>query len=107
MKQSSNIYMMDPLMLRSLGVELMERNSKTAFRSHPTLRNRSDSERAEAWDDLKSSIDSQGFLLEFPIEIHLNRKTGKDQIAKDGGHHRLAIAIELGLEEVPVRFLYE
>lgn len=49
-------------------------------------------------------IRREGFNDKFPITIMLLRKDGKrDKILQ--GHHRLNMAIELGLETVPVKFV--
>lgn len=105
--KSSATYYIDPRHLRQLGVELKQRNRENAYRSHAILKHKTDAEPGEAYDKLKTSIATKGFCSEQPILIHLNRKNGKDKILKDGGHHRLAAAIDLGLEEVPVRFVYD
>ena len=55
------------------------------------------------YDVLKESIDKDGFNEEFPILIMLRRENNDDKILE--GHHRLNIAIELGLATVPVRFI--
>ena len=60
-------------------------------------------QKEERYDVLKESIDKDGFNEEFPILIMLRRENNEDQIFE--GHHRLNIAIELGLETVPVRFI--
>ena len=115
--RSSNVYVIDPLALRRLKVEKVQRNRENAFLSHPEFRkrpgetdedraHRTAAERTERYDSLKQSIKTNGFDSQYPVELHLNRKDGRDQISKGGGHHRLAIAIELGLGAVPVRFVY-
>ena len=60
-------------------------------------------EREARYDELKESIETCGFNEEYPILIMLRREGGEDRIFE--GHHRLNIAIELGLETVPVRFI--
>ena len=57
----------------------------------------------ERWDALYESIEKDGFNEEFPIVVMLRRENNEDQV--DQGHHRLDIAIKLGLETVPVRFI--
>ena len=96
--------MIDPANLRSLGLELMPRSRDNAFRSHREYRDADDATRAKAYDELKAQIQQEGFQQDCPIQIMLNRENGsKDKILQ--GHHRLSIAIELGLSEVPVRFV--
>ena len=60
-------------------------------------------QKEERYDTLKESIEKDGFNEEFPIIIMLRRENNADMIFE--GHHRLNIAIELGLETVPVRFM--
>ena len=60
-------------------------------------------EKEARYDTLKESIDKDGFNEEFPILIMLRRENNDDKILE--GHHRLNIAIELGLATVPVRFI--
>ena len=52
------------------------------------------------WDTLKSEISKKGFDDKYPILIHLDYE---DERIIDG-NHRLAIALELKLDYVPVRF---
>ena len=59
-------------------------------------------QKEERYDILKESI-KKGFNEEFPIIIMLRREGGEDKLFE--GHHRLNIAIELGLATVPVRFM--
>jgi len=62
-------------------------------------------ERTKRYEDLREKIKGEGFDFEQPITIQLLRKAGtKDQI-KDG-HHRFAIALELNISQIPVRFLF-
>jgi hypothetical protein len=81
------------------------RRRENAYRSHSEFKHQSAEERGSIWDALRAKIAAEGFDSNQPITIQLLRKQGqKDQI-KDG-HHRLAIAIELGLKEIPIRFLF-
>ena len=59
-------------------------------------------QKEQKYDTLKESIQSQGFNWKYPIIIKLRHANGEDQILQ--GHHRLNIAIELGIATVPVRF---
>ena len=62
--------------------------------------NASDEERHERWYALIESISKHGFDDKHPILIHI------DQDYIIDGNHRLAIALELKLDYVPVRFQY-
>ena len=103
--ESSEVYMLCPRHLRGLGVELMQRTRDNAYRSHGEYKHLSDEERAALYDELKAKIEREGFRTDLPITVMLRRKDDvKDKILQ--GHHRLAIAIELGLATVPVRFVH-
>ena len=60
-------------------------------------------EKERRYDTLKESIEKKGFKEECPIVIMLRRENNEDKLFE--GHHRLNIAIELGLATVPVRFM--
>ena len=102
--ESSEVYMICPRHLRSLGIELLPRTRENAYRSHKEHKHLSHEERAALYDDFKAKIERGGFRTDFPITVMLRRKDGaKDKLLQ--GHHRLSIAIELGLATVPVRFV--
>ena len=108
-KASSRVYHISPLYLRNLGG--MERRGKggvgrhrdNAYDGKEETKHLTREEREERYDTLYESIKKDGFNEEFPILIMLRRENNADQIFE--GHHRLNIAIELGLETVPVRFI--
>jgi ParB-like chromosome segregation protein Spo0J len=55
----------------------------------------------EKWDNLKKSIEEEG------VKETLIFQVGKNGVAKVAeGNHRLAIAKELGIDKVPVKFLF-
>ena len=84
----------------------MKRNREKAYGvSHPNGKNKTIEQRLEEYDKLKEAINKNGFSPDKPIIIMLRRKNGKDKILE--GHHRLAIAIDLGLDRVPVKFVYK
>ncbi len=100
--ESSEIYDIRPQQLRDFGLELCRRSRKNAYQSHVAI---SKEQRGQRYDELKERIRREGFKREFPIVVKLLRENGKkDKILQ--GHHRLAIATELGLSAVPVRFVY-
>tara|TARA_B100000749_G_scaffold154301_1_gene118447 strand:- start:222 stop:608 length:387 start_codon:yes stop_codon:yes gene_type:complete len=108
-KASSRVYHISPLYLRNLGG--MERRGKggvgrhrdNAYDGKEETKHLTRREKEARYDQLKESIDKDGFNEEFPILIMLRRENNADQIFE--GHHRLNIAIELHLETVPVRFI--
>jgi len=97
MKSSSNVYHISPLYLRNLGIE---RSGKEGQGKRVTRESN-----VERWSTLYESIEKDGFNEEFPIVVMLRREGGEDQVEQ--GHHRLDIAIKLGLETVPVRFIID
>jgi ParB-like chromosome segregation protein Spo0J len=102
--ESSEAYLINPQQLRDLGLELIRRDGKNAYKSHREYKHLSPEERAGIYTELKDKIEREGFRRDLPIIVMLLRKDGKkDRILQ--GHHRLSIALELGLEEVPVRFV--
>ena len=107
-EESSMVYFLNPLTIRKMGLEKHRKIRDKCFESHPEYRGRPKqvtlAERQKRWDDLRFSIAQNGFDPKQPITIMLNRKDGnRDQIFQ--GHHRLAIAIDLQLQEVPVKFV--
>ena len=108
MKSSSEVYHISPLYLRNLGMERsgrggIGRHRDNAYDGKEETRHLTRREKEARYDTLKESIRRDGFNEEFPILIMLRRENGADMIYE--GHHRLNIAIELGLDVVPVRFI--
>ena len=95
-KSSSNVYHISPLYLRNLGIE---RSGKREMGYGEGGGN------VVRWSALYESIEKDGFNEEFPIVVKLRRENNEDQVEQ--GHHRLDIAIKLGLETVPVRFIID
>jgi len=107
-KSSSRVYHISPLYLRNLGMERygkggVGRHRDNAYDGKEETKDLTRVQKEERYDQLKESIKKGGFNEEYPILIMLRREGGEDQIYE--GHHRLNIAIELGLETVPVRFI--
>ena len=107
-KASSNVYHIAPQDLRNLGMERrgkggVGRHRDNAYDGKEETSHLTREEREARYDELKESIETCGFNEEYPILIMLRREGGEDRIFE--GHHRLNIAIELGLETVPVRFI--
>ena len=100
----SGVYMISVESLVSNRVELTRRSRDNAYSSHREHRNKSPDERARIYDDFKQKIEVEGFIRDYPIELHLNRKRGseeRDRIGRrGGGHHRLAIAVVDGVPKL-------
>ena len=107
-KTSSKLYHINPHYLRKLGLERygkggVGRHRDNAYDGKEETSHLTREEREARYDELKESIETCGFNEEYPILIMLRREGGEDRIFE--GHHRLNIAIELGLETVPVMFI--
>ena len=99
---SSATYWIQPESIRKLDLELTVRDAESAYKHLPEL---TDSQRSMRYEALRDSIRSLGFDPRYPIIVLLNRmEFGHDKLLQ--GHHRLNIAIELGLDKVPVKFAY-
>ena len=81
----------------------MRRDRDNAYGGHDEFTRLTREQKEAKYDTLKESIRHKGFNEEFPIIIMLRQVDGEDQIFQ--GHHRLNIAIELGLATVPIRFI--
>ena len=107
-KSSSKVYHISPIYLRNLRVEVSggparRRTRDNAYDGKEEVQGWTREQKEERYDTLKESIEKEGFKEEFPIIVMLRRMGGEDKLFE--GHHRLNIAIELGLESVPVRFI--
>ena len=107
-KSSSKIYHISPIYLRNLRIEVsggrrMRRERDNAYDGKEEVQGWTREQKEERYDTLKESIEKEGFNEEFPIVIMLRRENNEDKLFE--GHHRLNIAIELGLATIPVRFM--
>ena len=108
MKSSSKVYHISPVYLRSLRIEVsggrrMRRERDNAYDGKDEVKGWTREQKEERYDILKESIQQEGFKEEFPVIIMLRRENNEDKLFE--GHHRLNIAIELGLATIPVRFM--
>ena len=107
-KSSSKVYHISPIYLRNLRIEVsggrrMRRERDNAYDGKEEVQDWTRKQKERRYDTLKESIEKEGFKEEFPIIIMLRRENNEDKLFE--GHHRLNIAIELGLATVPVRFM--
>ena len=107
-RSSSKVYHISPIYLRNLGIEISggrgrRRTRDNAYDGKEEVQGWTREQKEERYDTLKESIEKEGFKEEFPIVIMLRRENNEDKLFE--GHHRLNIAIELGLATVPVRFM--
>jgi len=106
--ESSKVYHISPIYLRNLGIEVsggrrMRRERDNAYDGKEEVQGWTREQKERRYDTLKESIEKEGFNEEFPIVIMLRRENNEDKLFE--GHHRLNIAIELGLATIPVRFM--
>ena len=107
--ESSEIYLISPIQLRNLELEMAVPGRPRAVHDRENAyegnvnKHLTREQKEQKYDTLKESIQSQGFRWKHPITIMLKRENNKDQILQ--GHHRLNIAIELKIPTVPVRFV--
>jgi len=107
-KSSSKVYHISPIYLRNLRIEVsggrrMRRERDNAYDGKEEVQGWTREQKEERYDTLKESIEKEGFNEESPIVIMLRRENNEDKLFE--GHHRLNIAIELGLATIPVRFM--
>ena len=105
---SSKVYHISPIYLRNLRIEVsggrrMRRDRDNAYDGKEEVQGWTREQKERRYDTLKESIRQEGFNEEFPIVIMLRRENNEDKLFE--GHHRLNIAIELGLATIPVRFM--
>lgn len=70
------------------------------------VRNRDDQDRLAGqrkWDELLASISKHGFLPAYPVQFVIS---SEPTLRLHQGHHRIGIAIELGIAFVPVSFWF-
>lgn len=99
----SNVYHLSPADIRKMKIERTMKTRENAYSfTNPKYR-MTRQERNDEWDRIFNSVKENGFKDDAPVDIMLCRLAG----AKDclnNGHHRVGIALELGLNKIPVRF---
>ena len=71
--QSSEVYFIDPLQLRRLGLEVTQRNRQNAYGARPENGNEAQTEKTQRYDGLKAKIKREGFRPDKPITVMLLR----------------------------------
>lgn len=99
----SNVYHIDPKYIRALKIERTIKTRENAYSfTNPKYR-MTQQERDDEYNRIYNSVKENGFDDNEPVDIMLCRLMGaKDCV--NNGHHRMGIALELGLEKIPVRF---
>ena len=99
----SHVYHINPESIRALKIERTFKTRENAYSFTASSRRMTRQERNAEYDRISNSIKENGFRDEDPIDIMLCRLAGaKDCV--NNGHHRIGIALELGLDRIPVRF---
>ena len=99
----SNVYHIAPESIRELKIERTFKTRENAYSFTAAGRRMTRRERDAEYDNILNSIKENGFSDDDPIDIMLCRLAGaKDCV--NNGHHRMGIALELGLDKIPVRF---
>lgn len=100
---SSNYYHVSPKFIREKGLERNIRNIENAYIFSNAKHKMSDKDRHAAYKKLYRSMEKKGFDDRHPLDIMLCRNMGvKDTLNQ--GHHRMAVAMDLGLKRVSVIF---
>ena len=104
-RSSSNVYHIAPQDLRDLRMERygrggVGRHRDNCYDGKEQTKHLTRSQKEARYDELKESIREYGFNEEYPIIVMLRRENGADMIFE--GHHRLNIAIELGLSLIHI-----
>ena len=99
----TNVYHIDPKKIREMGLERGKRTKENAYRyaKWPL----SEEQRQKQYNDLKNSLETNGYDDKFPIELMLCRSFGvKDTIYQ--GHHRIMFCIDMNIPLIAIRFMY-
>ena len=100
---SSNYYHMNPHEIRNMNIERNIRTRDNAYKfSNPRYKMKDDV-RNNTFEALVDSMKQNGFDERYPIDIMLRRNFGV-QDTLNQGHHRMAAALECGLDKISVRF---
>lgn len=99
----SNVYHIDPKNIRNMKIERTIKTRQNAYSFTNPRYKMSLQERNTEYDRIFNSIKENGFKDDDPIDIMFCRLLGaKDCV--NNGHHRIGMALDLGLDEIPVRF---
>ena len=100
---SSNIYHIDPFEIRELKIERNFRTPENAYQFSNPKYQISEDERKKLYNQLKESMQKNGYDDNFPLDIMLCRNLGI-QDTLNQGHHRMGVAIDCNIHRVSVMF---
>jgi len=99
----SNTYHLSPKFIRKAKLERNIRTAENAYDFSNPLYHLDEQARKKAYKKLYNSMQKRGFDDKFPLDIMLCRNMGvKDTLNQ--GHHRMSVALDLGLKKVGVVF---
>lgn len=99
----SNTYHLSPKFIRDTRLERNIRTAENAYVFSNPLYRLNEAERKKTYKKLYRSMQKNGFNDKYPLDIMLCRNMGvKDTLNQ--GHHRMSVAMELGLKRVAVVF---
>jgi len=98
----TNIYHIDPFAIRAMG---LERQIRTKENSYNCVKwNLPQAQREKQYNELKASLEKNGYSDKYPLEIMLCRSLGvKDSLQQ--GHHRMMFCIEMGIRRCAIKFV--
>lgn len=99
----SNVYHTSLEHLRSLNIERTIRTRDNAFSYEKKRYKMTVEAREEEYCYLFNSIKENGFMDEYPIDVMVCRTMGVQDTINQG-HHRISIALDLHIDNVPVLF---
>ena len=99
----TKIYHISPKTVREMGLERGQRTQQTAYcyAKWPIP----EEQRKKFYNDLKNSLEQNGYDDRYPIDIMLCRSFGvKDTINQ--GHHRVMFCVDMQIPQMSIRFMY-
>ena len=100
----TGIYHIDPLFLRTHGLERIQRNAQNAYQFSNKRWKIKPQQQHNRYQTLLSEMD-KGYNDAHPMRVMLCRKGGKKD-SLDDGHHRLSICIDRHISPVALYFCY-
>lgn len=99
----SNTYHLSPQFIRNAKLERNIRTAENAYSFSNPLYHLDEKSRKQAYKKLYNSMQKKGFDDKYPLDIMVCRNMGvKDTLNQ--GHHRMSVALDLGLKKVGVIF---
>ena len=100
----TGIYHIDPLFLRTHGLERIQRNAKNAYQFSNHRWKIKPQQQKSRYQALLSDME-KGYDDSYPMRVMLCRKRGTTD-SLDDGHHRLSICIDRHISPIALSFCY-